>query len=577
MQILSLAGFLLTLALIGSMVYLFVEMFALLSSAFGETPSPFPWPIFIHQLPLLLLVVLPFLFLVVWYGVYIIAMRRAHLIFEDKTLVFESINRLNFFLQRGLKPFALPYDQIKNVKFSSLAAKVELMDFKGKKTVIFPALFGKNYGEEVLIELRSNLPVEAFESGIEISDVLQKWSRGKKAITIFAVFYLVVYLSTYFFDPMLSSRSWLTNAWQVELNPSGYQNVWTYSIDSRNNFWVVFWKSDGYRVYHFSDTVENKWRLPQNLLKKHYPQLVSEDKTGNPIIWLEDHVLHYDNGSWKAILYNNNLDLGDWNWRGIVSGEQGWAIEEQGQNKYLLKINALTGKWSVIPFPETANQQKLSPQSMQRTTNGDALVLMQGNTSSRVYLLSEDKWKLQEYPIILSDNSRIQDYFLDSNDSLWVLFETQDNFIVEKIDSAGKLHLTQLPSPKETDGRERYQYLIVDSSERLWAGGGYPEFLAVFTPVWKAEATQIVRYTDNNSNYQGNISTYPVILPNGQIWSFGRRISTIDTNLVTLPSPLPAWFASWDWNLIRLFTILLQLLLLIFIYIFPFRRVSPKK
>jgi hypothetical protein len=376
---------------------------------------------------------------------------------------------------------------------------------------------------------------------------------------------------------MFSSRLWLTDAWNVELRPLGYESVWAYSRDSQNNFWVVSWKSSYYRIYHYSNKLENEWELPKTLTGKDYPQFASGDKAGNPIVWLEDHVLHYENDNWKAIPYDDNLDLGDWDYNGNVAGEWGWAIDEkEGQDNHLLKINALTGKWSVIPLPETAAQQKLLPRSIRRAVNGDFLVLMQSDTNNRVYILSDDKWKPQEYPIILLEDSRFRDCFLDNNGSLWVLFETQNKFIVEKVDLKGDLHLTQLPSPKETDEWERYERIIVDSAGRLWVNGSYPEFMAVFTPVWQGEATEIERYTEQNSDYQGDLSANPVMMPDGQIWVFDRHIATMDTNQATLPPPLPAWFASWDWNLIRLFMILTQLVFLLFGYIYSHRYISSR-
>jgi hypothetical protein len=240
-----------------------------------------------------------------------------------------------------------------------------------------------------------------------------------------------------------------------------------------------------------------------------------------------------------------------------------------------LKINASTGKWSTIPLPVTAEQEKLFPLSMRRAVNNDILVLMQNDTSTKVYLLSEGKWKAQEYPVILSEQSRVRDYFLDGEGFLWVLFDSQNQFFVEKIHPTGRLDITRLPSPKETDEWERYSYLLVDSSERLWVSGSYPNFMAVFFPVWKADASEIIRYTEDNSNYQGDNS--PVILPDGKIWTLDRMITTMDANLKTLPAPLPAWFANLDWSLIRLYIILAQLPFYIYLFILSLVRLRPRK
>jgi hypothetical protein len=80
--------------------------------------------------------------------------------------------------------------------------------------------------------------------------------------------------------------------------------------------------------------------------------------------------------------------------------------------------------------------------------------------------------------------------------------------------------------------------------------------MAVFTPSWSGEAAEIVRYTEGNSSYKGGISTDPVMLSNGQIWSLSDKITSIDSNLKVLPAPLPDWFASLDWLQIRLFSVI---------------------
>ena len=230
-QVLYLVIFLLCFALTGFMAYLPFGIFTSFSNALGQTRSPSS-----HLWILFLIWSVPFLLLTIWMGIYLIAIRKARLIFDDQALGLESINHFKFLIQRGLKPFKLSYDQIKNVRLGGLAGIVEIIDLKGKKTILIPAIFGGNYGEEVLVELRSRLPVENFESGMEASDIRRKWSKGNKARAIFSSSILVIYISTLLFDPLFSSRSWLTNAWQAELRPIWYENVWTYSLDGRDNF-----------------------------------------------------------------------------------------------------------------------------------------------------------------------------------------------------------------------------------------------------------------------------------------------------------------------------------------------------
>lgn len=571
-----LALLLLTLLGLGLLVYIPFRLFSAISDlgdVFGNATSPLPLiSSLICSTPLLLALIAT-----VWMGIYSVAVYRTRLIFDDHSLKLESLRRFTFILWgSGLKPFMIPYDQIEAIRSVGLTATVHIFDTNGKKYALAPALFGKKYGEEVLIELQNRLPSNRIESGMEIPDMVRNWAKGNKVRIAIVVSFLVAYTISLPFDPMFSSRSWFIDAWHVEMRPLGFESVWTRTVDSSNGFWVVAWKTDKYRVYHFSDTFDNEHTLPKSLLGKRYPQLVSADKNGNPIVWMENSVFHFENGNWNTITYDENLDLGDWDSRGVVSNAQGWAIEKDERNKRVLKIDALSGKWSTIPLPPTAEQEKLFPVSMHRAVNNDILVLMQNDANARVYLLSEDKWKSQEYPVILMEQSRVIDYFLDGGDFLWVLLNSQKQFYVERIHPNGNLDITRLPSPRETDEWERYTNILVDSSGRLWVSGSYPYFMAVFSPVWETDSSEIIRYTEDNSNYQGDGS--PILLPDGSIWVLDRMITSMDSNSENLPAPLPAWFADLDWNLIRLYIILPQFLFSIYMFIISLVRLkSPKK
>lgn len=553
MQIGSAIGFLFIILFFALFLYL---PFWLMGTLVGsEASSSFLWGFFMERMPVSFLVVLGMILLMIWSGISIFATIKAQLIFEEDTLRLQTLDRLTFLLQRGVKPFSIPYNQISNIKTSVAMGRIEIFDQVGRNHTLLPALFGSKYGENIFLELKEHVPSEVFESGWGFSKFMEKWSKGNKFRIALTQAFVVVYFVPFLLDPTFFSRSGLTDAWHVEYRPFGFESVWTYSLASEDDFWIAGWHSNYYRVYKFSTREENEWKLPDDLLGRQYPQLISEDDAGLPIVWLDDRVLHYNAGDWKSVPYDRDLQLGDWDWRGVVSGEQAWAIDDEEPARHLLKIDALNGDWSTISLPETAKQQNLSLDSIKRTMHGDMLVLMQNEVNATVYVLSDDKWGKQEYHVILLPEGRIRDYFLDEEDALWVLFETQEETIVEKISPDGTLQLTQLPSIKNAEGLTAYRSIIVDSSERLWVGG-YRDFMAVFTPQWGKDATEIVRYTEDNSNFQRDVFINPTLLPDGKIWAMDEWVSTMDTNLQTLPEPLPDWFASLDWLQIRLFSLI---------------------
>ncbi|MEW5939047.1 MAG: hypothetical protein AB1750_05255, partial [Chloroflexota bacterium] len=65
--------------------------------------------------------------------------------------------------------------------------------------------------------------------------------------------------------------------------------------------------------------------------------------------------------------------------------------------------------------------------------------------------------------------------------------------------------------------------------------------------------------------------------PDGRIWTFDRKITSMDTSLENLPSPLPDWFANLDWNIIRLGIAFAQIIFSIYLAIQTVLWQRPKK
>lgn len=551
-----------TIAFMGWMLYVIVDIRDMFIGL-GQRHLFFSYTI-------LFLFILTFLILVLslFRGV---AIQKASLTFEENRLILKSIDRFQFLLAFGLKPFEVSYDRIKSVKFTTFAPNIVLESMDGKKFLLVPGIFGDTYGEAVLGELLKRIPMEVFDAELRMKDVVQKISRINNINKIASICFVALILLFSFFDPISDTRSWLNDAWQVKLSHFGYESMWAYSVDTKNNFWAVFWGSNDYRVYHFSETMIGTWSLSKELVAEDYPQFVSSDEAGNPIVWLRYFVYHYDGEGWKKAPYNNGITVDGVN--GYAIGKEVWMIEEQDEENKILKINALTGKWSVFPLPQDVVEQGFNPTMIRRSMTGSLLVLMQNDYENRIYVLSSEDWQDQTYTILLpSQESRIKDFFLDSNNVLWVLFTTNNEYFVERISQTEALKVAQMPAPAE--GRFRFYYRIfVDSSERVWISTGYPYAIKVFSPVWRGMSLEIIGYTDKNSNYQGDGS---VMLSNGQIWSFDQRVSMLDTNSKNLPEPLPKWFADINWSLARLYLVIAQLIFTLFVN-FLQRPLSLKK
>lgn len=509
--------------------------------------------IFVILLPLMMIV--PLVPLTIWISMIAYTTFKTRLIFDEQAIHLVGPKILPGILSGMLKPFTIYYRQIKSVQAKQLPGLLEILEMNGKGHRIAVSFFAKNFGEEILVELKNRLPDERFQLGVEIHVLHHTWAKSKRISTAIFVLYFLLYFSTLALEPFLPIRDRLVQAWTVEMRPSEYQKVRAYSIDNNQGFWVVSYHNFGdYLIYHYTDKVEQQWELPDPDNSK-YPQQVSGDENGNPIVWLDDGILHFTEKNWHFIPYALDPEIQVDNYWLIVSGTQGWVIDRPNNETLLFNLNALTGAKSTIIPPESAVQAELSPSLIRRAANGNLLVLMDKESEARIYLLTqENEWRSNEYAVMINKSYRVEDLFLDGENSLWVLLNgpSLGEWLVEKITSSGEMKITRLPSPAPTDEWERYESIFADTHGRLWATGSYPGFITTFTPQWMSDAVEIERYTENNSNYVYGISYEPALDANGKTWAFGEKISTLDTNSFELPQPLPDWLANLNINFIRI-------------------------
>lgn len=289
-----------------------------------------------------------------------------------------------------------------------------------------------------------------------------------------------------------------------------------------------------------------------DLDKGDYPNYVSGDSEGKPIVWFDDRVLHY-NDQWETISYKDGFNAVNLRFRGVVTNELAWFIYTKEKKNYFVNLDARTGIWNDVPLPQSALQKNLEPQMARQAVNGDIMLLMTNATSAHVYFLSNNVWQNKDYQIVISNPQFVKDFFLDSDDSLWVLAGNIDQpHGIEKISALGELNTTFLPPLQEN--LRGYDTLFVDSRGRVWVSGGYPYFVKVVVPIWGKTAVELVQYTEENSNYQGGRNQ--LYYSNGKILSAGVYVSSVDSSLEKLPDPLSERLAQLDMNLTRLFVMI---------------------
>lgn len=511
-----------------------------------------------HLLDLFLLAMITAFFpFVAWIALMTYITFKARLVFDEQGIRLVAPKILPGFLSGVWRADIIQYDQVKAVYAKKIPGLLEIVKIDGKKHNLAASAFAKNFGEEVIVELKNRLPAESFQIGIEIPALHSAWSRFNRISIVIAILYGLVFFVTYALQPLFPIRDRLMQAWEVETR-LGMRDVENYSPDTQSGFWIVIDTSNSFSVTHYTDKMGKQIKLP-DLGQSNYPQQVSADENGTPIVWMENGVWHYAQDNWRFTPYENNLDIGLYRTEVVVAGSQAWWVRDDT----LFTIEALTGKVTALPLPESAMQAGLSPSLIRRATNGDLLVFMDDkDIHARVYMMNrQNEWQATEYPLITTTELWERDLFLSADGSLWVLMagRVREEWLVEKITPDGQITVTNLPV-RYLDGDRfwRFQSIFVDIHGRLWVSG-YRNFISVFTPHWWSDALEIQRYTDNNSNYVDDIYLEPFMDANGRIWTFDSKISTMDTSQVELPRPLPDWLANLDINNIQLVIMILFL------------------
>lgn len=497
------------------------------------------------------------LLLTLWAGMWVYFLSKIKLIFSPLSVEIPVYTRFSFFGLRGIKPFNLKYEQIKSVQSSEIPDVIHLTDSRGRSIKLIASAFGEKKGEDVLLELKQYLPGKLFDS--DLTTISSKKKISKLYINqIFILLGLLLGLfSMALLQPSMSFRQLFFHAWNVEQNLPFAHNSEAFSAQSRNDYWTIIDDFGDYMIYHKRNGEISKLSVPK-LNENEHPQFISEDKGGNPILWLETRILYFD-GEWKSIDYPSRPETYGYLHMFAVKGAQALYIEnvKQSANKIIL-MDATSGNSKEILLPETAIQEKLSPIQVKLAANGEFIVLMNGETGIQAYLLSENGWNDHRYRSSFLPLTFMNDMFLDQHGSLWLL----DDQNVEKVTLDGVNFMTRLPSPH--NGTDRYEYLIVDSHERLWVQGSYPEFMAVFQPSWNDEAVELQYYMAINSNFNpGSQDNGPVMTPEGIILSPGYFITSMDTNVETPPVPFP-WLGTQDPLKLQFILLIYQIVLFIF-------------
>lgn len=425
---------------------------------------------------------------------------------------------------------------------------IEVVPAKGKALVLAPQSFE---GGEVVVFglLHRYIPAEHFEP--DLSNSFKRVTRREKIILPLTFLCIFSYLSLLIIDNRggISPFTWNWNAFSPWTFSS--ENISGFTVESSSSVWIVTrdYVSEQLTINHLDGNKTQSWTIPGNEMSgtnaRHVQILV--DSKQQPVLVGQDNLYVPAGTAWGKIPYpaGYSADLDRLSTASNLSNEI-WAVltnQELDHPDLLIHIQADHPQPQPVELADPETHQLIRPQKIVPAPDGSFLL----QDGKRIYVIRNGTIQLH-YDVMTRDQLGIEDFTLLNNKELYVLlssFPAQEGS-VERIDAQGQPTLTQLPMvAAEPNGPERfYESIEVDSHGRLWIGGNYPYFMAVFEPDWQGTARKMVEYNEYNSSYQnGGYGSDVVMSSDGRIWSADDRLVWIDSNAAELPEPLPDWLA----------------------------------
>ncbi len=342
----------------------------------------------------------------------------------------------------------------------------------------------------------------------------------------------------------------LLNIFPVGWNVYGHwgtRDVAGFFVESRDSVWVATQRLGGTgEVIHYDGKNTSSWELPAPKTSISYSTVVIlSDADGQPtIITRECDIYTWSENEWMQIDFPEGYKTCWFLDHQFASSENdAWFIlDRKNEVDVLVKIHAGSDQIEIVAPPSFVDMGEYEPEQLSISPDNTLLVLAYTEDREVVFIFKNGEWQNETYKIDPPEGMYIQDFTLDAQGRLYVLyvgFGLNNESAVETTSDDNKL-ITKFVIPNDDI---RYDYLEVDQYGRLWLFGGYKSIVKVLNPIWGGIAEELVFYSEDNSSYSGDNNKLR-ILQNGEIWSANRRLVWMDSNLEVLPQSLPVWISN---------------------------------
>jgi len=476
----------------------------------------------------------------------------------------------------GRRPFTCAYNDIVQVRRGPLRGILTIVPREGKPLHLGPGSFEGERNQIVDI-LAQRVPSDVIEEGLTTS--LWQYTRvdrlGWMLVVLLWLFLIIQFSMDIGLDIVRGRIAWET---VQQLPPSTY--VQSFGVDEdEKTIWVVLFEDFGNpgKIQRLTPASIEQWDLPASSdgMLYRFPIGFAHDTDGYPIVIYDEQILQWAGTEWKTQRIAGGKIME--RQRGlIISGTQLWALVVGAENETtLIQIDITTGEQQQAPLPEPAIQAGQQLRGIRKSAEGALTLWTADETRSQFYAWRDGQWSELAY-LEPEPETQVVDFTLSPSGILWTLLRSNDLVYTAASWNVIDTTWTQYTLPAlEGALNMRYEGRIeVDVYERIWLPGmyetrthRYTEMIRVLQSDASHKLRQVMLYTEHNSNYHSSLfSLY--YAPDGRLWNAGGELVWIDTQVPTLPRPLPTWLAelegSWWERGFQIGDIVLLVLLMIF-------------
>jgi hypothetical protein len=551
-------GVLVVLLLTGGIIF-FVWIFSNLA---GWLPFPSPFEflgLVIFVVPLLVGLAF-FAMIVVW------AVRAANYL-SFRLEFLDASFRMQSFSWAGRKISVYAYRDVRQVSRGQLRGTVE-MKLNGSEPIRLTPLQFEGNGDAFFSQLEHHIPSDRMEPDLKAS--VRKFNRYDFLIYPIVVGILAGVLITsgqsVGLDVLRSQAAW-KDAIPYSLQTS-YRAVST-EEDGTVWFAAYYLGSKGARAGRIRGGSTQTWDAPLSAFGAGgaYDILgVGGTADGNPVLITDKYLLSWIGGDW----IRTTLPAEIFNFLGYSLSGHSLQYLSAKDNQYRFWSCDLTLRaCSQLSVPDALKRTGPSPFLYRGSASGPVAAVGDPDGLVSFSQYREGTWNEIAQPLTVPSRALLA-LAVDGDGTLWV---TRDLTVDSAWDgrypkvplafgrwdaAAGQWRWSALDAFPESFEQE-VENMEVDPRGRIWIAGHFHahdvligETAGVYS-IQGERAAEIIRYTDDNSNFQMGIGSCPMVQgPDGSLWSCDSGLVSLDAGAEFLPEPVPGWLAAWGGNTFRM-------------------------